>query len=81
MSDIDPVTFSVVWNGLVSIAEEMGTALRRSAYSLGVREGRDFSTALFDAQGRLVAQGNFSPGHLGSMPFVVKNILQGIPSG
>ena len=79
MSDIDPVTFSVVWNGLVSIAEEMGTALRRSAYSLGVREGRDFSTALFDAQGRLVAQGNFSPGHLGSMPFVVKNILQVYP--
>ena len=79
MSDIDPVTFSVVWNGLVSIAEEMGTALRRSAYSLGVREGRDFSTALFDAQGRLVAQGNFSPGHLGSMPFVVKNILQEYP--
>ena len=79
MSDIDPVTFSVVWNGLVSIAEEMGTALRRSAYSLGVREGRDFSTALFDAQGRLIAQGNFSPGHLGSMPFVVKNILQEYP--
>ena len=79
MSDIDPVTFSVVWNGLVSIAEEMGTALRRSAYSLGVREGRDFSTALFDAQGRLVAQGNFSPGHLGSMPFVVRNILYEYP--
>lgn len=79
MSDIDPVTFSVVWNGLVSIAEEMGSALRRSAYSLGVREGRDFSTALFDARGRLVAQGNFSPGHLGSMPFVVKNILKEYP--
>ena len=79
MSNIDPITFSVVWNGLVSISEEMGTALRRSAYSLGVREGRDFSTALFDAQGRLVAQGNFSPGHLGSMPFVVKNILQEYP--
>ena len=79
MSAIDPITFSVVWNGLVSIAEEMGTALRHSAYSLGVREGRDFSTALFDAQGRLVAQGNFSPGHLGSMPFVVKNVLDEYP--
>ena len=79
MSEIDPVTFSVVWNGLVSIAEEMGTALRRSAYSLGVREGRDFSTALFDAQARLIAQGNFSPGHLGSMPFVVKHILEEYP--
>ena len=79
MSEIDPVTFSVVWNGLVSIAEEMGTALRRSAYSLGVREGRDFSTALFDAQARLIAQGNFSPGHLGSMPFVVKHIIEEYP--
>ena len=79
MSEIDPVTFSVVWNGLVSIAEEMGTALRRSAYSLGVREGRDFSTALFDAQGTLIAQGNFSPGHLGSMPFVVKHIIEEYP--
>ena len=79
MSEIDPITFSVVWNGLVSVAEEMGTALRRSAYSLGVREGRDFSTALFDSQGTLIAQGNFSPGHLGSMPFVVKHIIEEYP--
>ena len=77
--NIDPITFSVVWNGLVSIAEEMGTALRRSAYSLGVREGRDFSTALFDSEGTLVAQGNFSPGHLGSMPFIIKNVLDVYP--
>ncbi len=79
MTSIDPVTFSVVWSGLVSIAEEMGVALRRSAYSLGVREGRDFSTALFDADARLIAQGNFSPGHLGSMPFVVKHVLKEYP--
>ena len=79
MEAVDPITFSVVWSGLVSITEEMGVALRRSAYSLGVREGRDFSTALFDADARLIAQGNFSPGHLGSMPFVVKHVLEEYP--
>ena len=53
----------------------MGVALRRTAYSAAVREGDDFSTGLFDAKGRLVAQGNFSPGHLGAMPYVVKHVL------
>ena len=53
----------------------MGVTLRRTAYSAAVREGDDFSTGLFDAKGRLVAQGNFSPGHLGAMPYVVKHVL------
>ena len=72
---IDPVTLSVLWNGLISIADDMGTTLRHTAYSAAVREGDDFSTGLFDARGRLVAQGNFSPGHLGSMPYVVRHVL------
>ncbi|MDP6549075.1 MAG: hydantoinase B/oxoprolinase family protein [Dehalococcoidia bacterium] len=76
---VDPLTFGVVWNGLIAASEEMGTTLRRSAYSLGVREGRDFSAALFDRRGRLIAQGNFSPGHLGSMPYVVKHVLKAYP--
>ena len=63
---VDPVTLSVLWNALVSVADDMGTTLRHTAYSAAVREGDDFSTGLFDARGRLVAQGNFSPGHLGS---------------
>ena len=72
---IDPVTLSVLWNGLISVADDMGTTLRHTAYSAAVREGDDFSTGLFDARGRLVAQGNFSPGHLGSMPYVVRHVL------
>lgn len=76
---IDPVTLTVVWNSLVSIADEMGGALRRTAFSEAVREGEDFSTGLFDRQGRLIAQGNFTPGHLGAMPYVVKNVLSYIP--
>src|SRR5690554_4294198 len=69
---IDPVTLSVVWNAMVAISEEMGVRLRNSAYSAAVREGDDFSTGLFDRHGRLVAQGNFTPGHLGAMPFVLR---------
>ena len=76
---VDPVTLSVLWNGLISIADDMGTTLRHTAYSAAVREGDDFSTGLFDAQGRLVAQGNFSPGHLGSMPWVVRHVLDHFP--
>jgi len=77
---IDPVTLTVVWNSLVSITEEMGTALRRTAVSEAVREGDDFATGLFDRKGRLIAQGNFTPGHLGSMPYVVQSILKYIPA-
>src|SRR3546814_10899549 len=71
---VDAVTLSVVWSALVAITEEMGVALRNTAYSSAVREGDDFSTGLFDSRGRLVAQGNFTPGHLGAMPFVLEHI-------
>jgi N-methylhydantoinase B len=73
---INPITLSVLWNGLLSIAEEMGTTLQMTAFSEAVREGQDFSTAVFDRHGRLVAQGNFTPGHLGSMPFVIKSVME-----
>ena len=72
---IDAITLSVLWNALIAVADDMGVTLRRTAYSAAVREGDDFSTGLFDAKGRLVAQGNFSPGHLGAMPYVVKHVL------
>ncbi len=75
-SGIDPITLSILWNSLLSIADEMGTALRRTAFSEAVREGDDFSTGIFDGAGRLVAQGNFTPGHLGAMPYVIENVLK-----
>jgi N-methylhydantoinase B len=78
---ISPIALSVIWNGFLSIAEEMGTTLQMTAFSEAVREGQDFSTAIFDAQGRLVAQGNFTPGHLGSMPYVIKSIMEIFPPG
>jgi len=76
---VDPITLTVIWNSLVSIADEMGSALKRTAFSEAVREGEDFSTGIFDAAGRLIAQGNFTPGHLGSMPYVVRSVLDYVP--
>lgn len=81
MSTIDPVTFSVVWGGLLSTAAEMGSTLLRTAYSMTVREGSDFSTGVFDAEGNMVAQGDYSPGHLGSMAFTVRQMLDYYPKG
>ena len=51
-----------------SIAEEMGAALRRSAFSPNIKERRDYSCAVYDAQGQVLAMGDHMPVHLGSMP-------------
>ena len=78
-TDVDPITLTVIWNSLISIADELGVTLRHTAFSEGVREGDDFSTAIFDRNAVMIAQGNFSPGHLGSMPAVAKTVLQYFP--
>ncbi|MET4385366.1 N-methylhydantoinase B [Bradyrhizobium sp. F1.4.3] len=78
---VDAIDLSVIWSTLVSIAEEMGTTLRSTAFSEAVREADDFSTGLFDRHGRLISQGNFTPGHLGSMPYVVQAVEHYYPRG
>ena len=78
---VDPVTLTSVWGSLITITEEIGVAIRKSAYSESVREGQDFSVGMFDAAGQLIAQGTFSPGHLGSMPFIMKHVLSYYPLG
>lgn len=80
MENLSAVALSVIWNSFLSIAEEMGSTLRRTAFSEAVREGEDFSTGVFDRRGLLVAQGNFTPGHLGAMPFVVKSVMEIFPA-
>lgn len=77
----DPVRLEVYHNLFASIAEEMGAALQRSAYSPNIKERRDFSCALFDASGRLVAQGDHMPVHLGSMPASVRAVLADLDLG
>jgi N-methylhydantoinase B len=76
---VDPITLGVIWGALQSIAVEIGTTVHKTAYSEQAREGQDFSVAVFDRAGRMVAQGPYSPGHMGAMSFAVKNALAAHP--
>ncbi|MDS0300864.1 hydantoinase B/oxoprolinase family protein [Halogeometricum sp. S1BR25-6] len=66
----------IVRNQFESVAEEMGQVLITSSYSPNIKERRDCSTALFDADGRLVAQAEHIPVHLGAMPEAVETVLE-----
>jgi N-methylhydantoinase B/acetone carboxylase, alpha subunit len=72
---VTPVTLEIFRSALNAIAEEMGTVLMLSSYSPNIKERRDFSCALFDVQGRLIAQASHIPVHLGSMPDSVATVL------
>ena len=65
------IELQVIGSALRAVAEEMGAALIRSAFSANIKERRDCSTALFDARGRLIAQAEHIPVHLGAMPDAV----------
>src|SRR4051794_3163186 len=72
---IDAVELSVFNSRLASIADEMAAALTRSALSPNIRERRDFSCAVFDAQGQMAGQAAHIPVHLGAMPASVEAVL------
>jgi N-methylhydantoinase B len=76
---LDPITLSVLASALAGIAEEMGAVLIRAAYSSNIKERRDCSTALFDADGVMVAQAEHIPVHLGAMPEAVAAVRQRDP--
>src|SRR5256714_11462251 len=71
----DPTTLEIYRALYTSVAEEMGLTLRRTAHSPNIKERRDYSCAVFDAKGRVVAQGDHMPVHLGSMPMAVAAAL------
>src|SRR5947208_3121011 len=72
----DPTTLEIYRALYTSVAEEMGIALRRTAFSPNIKERRDYSCAVFDASGRVIAQGDHMPVHLGSMPMAVAAALR-----
>jgi len=76
---LDPVTLSVLASALAGVAEEMGAVLIRGAYSSNIKERRDCSTALFDERGRMVAQAEHIPVHLGAMPEAVAAVMRRDP--
>jgi len=67
----DPTRLEIFKNLFHSVAEEMGAALRRAAFSPNIKERRDYSCAVFDGGGRVLAMGDHMPVHLGSMPMSV----------
>ena len=74
-SEIDSITMGIIGDQLVSITQEMGSHMMRSAYSPIFSESRDFSCALFDRAGRMLAQGPFCPAQLGAISETVRCVL------
>jgi N-methylhydantoinase B len=72
----DPVELEIFKNLFHSIAEEMGAALRRTAFSPNIKERRDYSCAVFDGAGEVIAMGDHMPVHLGSMPMSVRAAVE-----
>src|SRR5437667_5063587 len=77
----DPIELESFKNIYHSIAEEMGAALRRTAFSPNIKERRDYSCAIFDAHGEVIAMGDHMPVHLGSMPMSVRAAIENFELG
>jgi len=78
---VDPVKLEIFKSLYSSVAEEMGVSLRRSAFSPNIKERRDYSCAVFNQHGVLIAQGDHMPVHLGSMPMSVRAALETVDLG
>ncbi len=72
----DPIKLEIFKNIFSSLAEEMGVALCRASYSPNIKERRDYSCAIFDTCGDMVAQAAHLPVHMGSMPYSVKSAIK-----
>ena len=81
MKKFDPTTLEIYRALYTSVAEEMGIALRRTSFSPNIKERRDYSCAVFDSTGRVIAQGDHMPVHLGSMPMAVAAALRDVEIG
>src|SRR5215467_9157785 len=74
-SALDPIIVEVIRNALLYASEEMGIVVRNASFSPNIKERLDHSCALFDEQGRLIAQAEHIPVHLGSLPEGIANTL------
>jgi len=75
-TEADPIMLEVFNNLYMSIAEQMGATLENTAYSVNIKERLDFSCAIFDAKGQLIANAPHMPVHLGSMGESVRSVLR-----
>jgi N-methylhydantoinase B len=73
---MDSITLEIFKSLYTSVAEEMGASLRRTAFSPNIKERRDYSCAVFNRHGQIIAQGDHMPVHLGSMPMSVQAAIE-----
>jgi N-methylhydantoinase B/oxoprolinase/acetone carboxylase alpha subunit len=78
---LDPIELELFRHLLVSIAEEMGAVLRKTSFSANIKERRDYSCAVYDAEGETVAMGDHMPVHLGAMPLSVRHAREAFDLG
>ncbi len=77
---LDPVLTQILWNRVVSVADEAATGLIRTSYSSVVRDFHDFACGLFDAEGNLLAHSTkTTTAFIGVMPYVMRNFLAHFP--
>src|SRR5579872_3932609 len=74
MPPVDPIVASVIQHRLLAIVEEMGEAMLRTSYSQILNSSRDFSTAICDLDGRLIAQAEHVPIHVGALPWAARSV-------
>lgn len=78
---LDPIAFQVLWGRLISIADEVAVTLVKTAFSHVVRDNHDYACALYDAEGRMLAQSTqCTPGQIGAMPRVMRDFLARYPA-
>jgi len=78
---VSAIELELFRNLFVSIAEEMGVVLRKTAYSANIKERRDYSCAVYDGGGETVAMGDHMPVHLGAMPLSVRHVIDALEIG
>src|SRR5919205_780131 len=79
-TQLDPITLEMLWNRLLSVANEQQVALMRTAFSTIVRESQDLACAAFDTRGQMIAQSlTGTPGHINPMATGVRHLLAAYP--
>src|SRR5581483_2494629 len=78
---MNSIELAIFKSAMHSIAEEMGAALRRTAFSPNIKERRDYSCAIFNGDGDAIAMGDHMPVHLGSMPMSVREAIKHVNLG
>ena len=81
MNTLDKITGQIIRSSLLYASEEMGIALRNASYSPNIKDRMDHSAAIFDSKGRLLAQAEHIPVHLGSLPWGLMNLISASSKG